>query len=69
MTNFSDEKRKLDLKELYIKFSSWKKSSSWRKKGHEPSRAEPNWKYFRLSYGSSQLGSDSSLETSTTILV
>ena len=40
MTNFKDEKRKLDLKKIYIKFSSWKKSSRWREKGHEPSRAE-----------------------------
>ena len=35
--------------------------SSWSEKGHEPSRAEPSWKFFSLSYGSIQLGSDSSL--------
>ena len=35
--------------------------SSWREKGHEPSRAEPSWISFSSSSGSSQVGSDSSL--------
>ena len=35
--------------------------SSWSKKGHEPSRAEPSWKSCSSSYDSSKLGSDSSL--------
>ena len=41
--------------------------SSWREKGHEPSRAEPSWKSFSSSSGSSQLGSDSSLVASLSI--
>ena len=63
MTKFWGEKRKLELIKLYIKFSSWKKKFEPKEKRSraESSRVEPSWKYFSLSYGSSQLGSDSSL--------
>ena len=57
---FSYEKRKLDLKKLLSNFRAEKKVRAEGKK--VTSRVEPSWKYFSSSYGSSQLGSDSSLE-------
>ena len=47
----------------FLIFELKKISPSWSKM--VTSRAEPSWKYFSSSYGSSQLGSGSSLQITT----
>ena len=56
---FSENTREIRKRTQFFNFRTEIKFSSWREKAM--SRAEPSWKSFSSSYGSSQLGSESSL--------
>ena len=58
-SGWNKEKKSVLQKWQFSDFQAEKKSLSRRKK--VTSRVEPSWKYFSLSYGWSQLSSDSSL--------